>query len=186
MLERWRRLTAVHDPAKILRGHAATPPRGQAATQPRGHAAHGVAPGWGSRARPRDRSPPPTGRRVNATLVTAHSDKEQTAPTFKRGYGHHPLTTAVDHGGERISESVGIRLHGGRPSSLEHRRRPHHPHPIGAGPASRGQPGGPPLGSFGADPRRRGRGDPRAARLPHRPAAVLMSSRVDGQERMDV
>ena len=28
---------------------------------------------------------------VDATLVTAHSDKEQARPTFKRGYGHHPV-----------------------------------------------------------------------------------------------
>jgi hypothetical protein len=35
---------------------------------------------------------------VDATLVTAHSDKEGAAPTFKRGFGHHPLWTFVDHG----------------------------------------------------------------------------------------
>ena len=29
---------------------------------------------------------------IDATLVTAHSDKEHAAPTFKRGFGHHPLT----------------------------------------------------------------------------------------------
>jgi hypothetical protein len=28
---------------------------------------------------------------VDGVLVTAHSDKEQAAPTFKRGYGHHPV-----------------------------------------------------------------------------------------------
>lgn len=28
---------------------------------------------------------------VDATLVTAHPEKEQAAPTFKRGYGFHPL-----------------------------------------------------------------------------------------------
>jgi hypothetical protein len=28
---------------------------------------------------------------VDATLVTAHSDKEGAAPTFKKGFGHHPL-----------------------------------------------------------------------------------------------
>ncbi len=27
---------------------------------------------------------------VDATLVTSHSEKESAAPTFKRGYGHHP------------------------------------------------------------------------------------------------
>jgi hypothetical protein len=28
---------------------------------------------------------------LDATLITAHSDKEGAAPTFKRGYGFHPL-----------------------------------------------------------------------------------------------
>jgi hypothetical protein len=30
--------------------------------------------------------------------VTAHSDKELAAATFKRGFGHHPLTAFVDQG----------------------------------------------------------------------------------------
>ncbi|OIQ84312.1 hypothetical protein GALL_338790 [mine drainage metagenome] len=37
---------------------------------------------------------------VDATLVTAHSDKEQARATFKRGYGFHPLCAFVDHGTE--------------------------------------------------------------------------------------
>ena len=28
---------------------------------------------------------------VDATLVTAHSDKENAKPTFKKGYGFHPV-----------------------------------------------------------------------------------------------
>lgn len=28
---------------------------------------------------------------VDATLVTAHSDKEQAKPTFKKGFGFHPV-----------------------------------------------------------------------------------------------
>jgi hypothetical protein len=28
---------------------------------------------------------------VDATLVTAHSEKEHAAPTFKRGFGFHPV-----------------------------------------------------------------------------------------------
>jgi Transposase DDE domain group 1 len=35
---------------------------------------------------------------IDATLVTAHSEKEQAAPTFKRGYGFHPLWVFADHG----------------------------------------------------------------------------------------
>ena len=35
---------------------------------------------------------------ADATLVTAHSDKQGAAPTYKRGYGFHPLWTSADHG----------------------------------------------------------------------------------------
>lgn len=35
---------------------------------------------------------------LDATLVTAHSDKEQAAPTYKRGFGFHPLLAFIDHG----------------------------------------------------------------------------------------
>jgi hypothetical protein len=38
---------------------------------------------------------------IDVTLVTAHSDKEQARPTFKRGYGFHPLCAFVDHGPRR-------------------------------------------------------------------------------------
>ncbi len=48
---------------------------------------------------------------LDATLVTAHSDKEQAAPTFKRGFGHHPLWAFLDHGpahglGDRLQVEV--------------------------------------------------------------------------------
>lgn len=35
---------------------------------------------------------------TDATLITAHSEKEQAAPTFKKGFGFHPLWAFVDHG----------------------------------------------------------------------------------------
>lgn len=35
---------------------------------------------------------------VDATLVTAHSEKEHAAPTYKRGFGFHPLLAWADHG----------------------------------------------------------------------------------------
>jgi hypothetical protein len=35
---------------------------------------------------------------VDATLVTAHSEKQQAAPTFKRGFGFHPVWAFADHG----------------------------------------------------------------------------------------
>ncbi len=44
---------------------------------------------------------------VDATLITAHSDKEGAAPTFKRGYGHHRLWAFVDHGGTGDTAGTG-------------------------------------------------------------------------------
>ena len=34
---------------------------------------------------------------VDATLVNVHSEKEGAAPTFKKGFGYHPLTAWFDH-----------------------------------------------------------------------------------------
>jgi Transposase DDE domain group 1 len=36
---------------------------------------------------------------LDATLVGSHSEKEQAAPTYKKGFGFHPLWSFVDHGG---------------------------------------------------------------------------------------
>jgi len=38
---------------------------------------------------------------IDSTLVTAHSDKEGAAPTFKRGYGFHPILCYL--GGEALA-----------------------------------------------------------------------------------
>ena len=54
---------------------------------------------------------------VDATLVTAHSEKEQAAPTFKRGFGHHPLTAFVDHGPAGTGEPVAMLLRRGNAGS---------------------------------------------------------------------
>jgi hypothetical protein len=54
---------------------------------------------------------------VDATLVTAHSEKEAAAPTFKRGYGHHPLTVFVDHGPAGTGEPVAMLLRRGNAGS---------------------------------------------------------------------
>lgn len=35
----------------------------------------------------------------DATLVTSHSEKEEVAPTFKRGFGFHPLAGYLDETG---------------------------------------------------------------------------------------
>ena len=43
---------------------------------------------------------------LDATLITAHSEKEQAAPTFKRGFGFHPLWAFADHGAEGTGEPL--------------------------------------------------------------------------------
>lgn len=40
---------------------------------------------------------------IDATLVGAHSDKEQAAPTYKRGFGFHPLLAYLDATGEALA-----------------------------------------------------------------------------------
>jgi hypothetical protein len=35
---------------------------------------------------------------IDATLVTAHSEKEDAKPTYKKGFGFHPLLAFIDHG----------------------------------------------------------------------------------------
>jgi hypothetical protein len=47
---------------------------------------------------------------LDATLVTAHSDKERAAPNFKQGYGFHPLGAWVDHGTEGTGEPLVVML----------------------------------------------------------------------------
>jgi hypothetical protein len=54
---------------------------------------------------------------TDATLITAHSDKEQAAPTFKRGFGFHPLWTFADHGGEGTGEPLTCLLRKGNAGS---------------------------------------------------------------------
>ncbi len=40
---------------------------------------------------------------IDATLVTAHSEKEAAAGTYKRGYGFHPLCCYLDETGEALA-----------------------------------------------------------------------------------
>ena len=54
---------------------------------------------------------------LDATLVTAHSDKEHATPTFKRGYGHHPLGAFVDHGAAGTGEPLAVLLRPGNAGS---------------------------------------------------------------------
>lgn len=43
---------------------------------------------------------------LDATLVTAHSDKQGAAPTFKSGYGFHPMLAFADHGAAGSGEAL--------------------------------------------------------------------------------
>jgi hypothetical protein len=54
---------------------------------------------------------------LDATLVSAHSEKERAAPTFKRGYGFHPLCAFVDHGEAGTGEPLHLMLRPGNAGS---------------------------------------------------------------------
>lgn len=54
---------------------------------------------------------------LDATLVTAHSDKESARATYKRGFGHHPLLAFVDHGRGGTGEPVAALLRPGNAGS---------------------------------------------------------------------
>ena len=104
---------------------------------------------------------------VDATLVTAHSEKESAAPTFKRGFGHHPLWAFVDHGAQGTGEPLAFLLRKGNAGSIS--RRPPHRHPRRAGPTTRPQ-----ARQARAGPHRRGRRHARAAGLADPPPAGLL------------
>jgi len=40
---------------------------------------------------------------IDATLVTCHSEKEHAAPTYKHGFGYHPLLCFLDNTGEALA-----------------------------------------------------------------------------------
>jgi hypothetical protein len=54
---------------------------------------------------------------LDATLITAHSDKEGAEPTFKRGFGTHPLCAFVDHGPAGTGEPLAMLLRPGNAGS---------------------------------------------------------------------
>ena len=53
---------------------------------------------WGAGARPDSIT-----LNIDATLLTAHSDKQRAAGTYKRGYGFHPLCCYLDETGEALA-----------------------------------------------------------------------------------
>src|ERR1700742_3362815 len=54
---------------------------------------------------------------LDATIVIAHSDKEQAAPTWKKTYGFHPMTAWADHGEGGNGEPLAIVLRPGNAGS---------------------------------------------------------------------
>jgi Transposase DDE domain group 1 len=54
---------------------------------------------------------------IDATIVTACSEKEQAAPTWKKTYGHHPLAVFADHGPEGTGEALSVLLRPGNAGS---------------------------------------------------------------------
>ena len=54
---------------------------------------------------------------IDATLVTSHSEKENAKPTFKKGFGFHPLCAFVDHGATGTGELLAIALRPGNAGS---------------------------------------------------------------------
>lgn len=53
---------------------------------------------------------------LDSTLVTAHSDKEQAGPTFKRTFGFSPMCVFVDHGEHGTGEALVLQLRPGKAS----------------------------------------------------------------------
>jgi hypothetical protein len=54
---------------------------------------------------------------LDATIVIAHSDKDQAAPTWKKTFGFHPLTAWADHGDGGNGEPLAIVLRAGNAGS---------------------------------------------------------------------
>jgi hypothetical protein len=50
---------------------------------------------------------------LDATLIGAHSEKEGAAPTFKRGFGFHPILAFADHGPAGTGEPLAVLLRPG-------------------------------------------------------------------------
>ena len=57
---------------------------------------------------------------IDATIVIAHSEKEQAAPTWKKTFGFHPLAAFADHGAGAAGEALAIMLRPGNAGSVRH------------------------------------------------------------------
>jgi hypothetical protein len=54
---------------------------------------------------------------IDATIVIAQSEKEKTAPTWKKTFGFHPLTAFADHGAGAAGEALTVLLRPGNAGS---------------------------------------------------------------------
>ena len=54
---------------------------------------------------------------LDATIVIAHSEKQQAAPTWKKTFGFHPMTVWADHGQDGNGEPLAIMLRPGNAGS---------------------------------------------------------------------
>ena len=54
---------------------------------------------------------------LDATIVLAHSEKENAAPTWKKTFGFHPLAAFADHGAGAGGEALAILLRAGNAGS---------------------------------------------------------------------
>jgi DDE family transposase len=54
---------------------------------------------------------------IDATIVTAHSEKEKATPTWKKTFGFHPLAGFADHGAAAGGEALAIMLRPGNAGS---------------------------------------------------------------------
>ena len=54
---------------------------------------------------------------LDATVVTAHSEKAQATPTWKKTFGFHPLAAFADHGPAGSGEPLAIMLRPGNAGS---------------------------------------------------------------------
>ena len=102
--------------SRLVSGLAADLPRALKAVRAARAAARELA--W---ARAGDTAPGAGGGLVtvdlDATVVIAHSDKEQAAPTWKKTFGFHPMTAWADHGQGGNGEPLAIVLRPGNAGS---------------------------------------------------------------------
>ena len=109
-LDRWRAPRAVHDPGKIVADLAAAVALGGdcladiAVLREQPELAGENAPGADGGLVTVD---------LDATIVIAHSEKEQAAPTWRKTFGFHPLAAFADHGAAGNGEPLAIMLRTG-------------------------------------------------------------------------